>query len=161
MQFHSKPFSRGPSCPRRVALYLFSWVDSYADVGSESEIAESGSRVEGQQLQAILINVTCELRDAVNDLREAHPEGTFIDGYGIQTTLTLTYEEKGALGPSVNWFPPSPASAVFNIGAGLNLSSDATRKERDRRVLSGQRSQECALLGCRTPQMERFSCRAI
>lgn len=39
------------------------------------EIAESGSRVEGQQLvQAILINVTCELRNAVNDLREAHPE---------------------------------------------------------------------------------------
>jgi len=64
----------------------------------------------------------------MNDLREAHPEGTFIDGYGIQTTLTLTYEEKGALGPSVNWFPPSPASAIFNVGAGLNLSSNATRK---------------------------------
>src|SRR4051794_17763391 len=93
------------------------------------EIADSGSRVEGQQLvQAILINITCELRDAVNDLREAYPEGTFIDGYGIQTTLTLTYQEKGTLAPSVNWFPPSPASAIFNIGAGINLSSDATRK---------------------------------
>lgn len=93
------------------------------------EIADSGSRVEGQQLvQAILINITCELRDAVNDLREAYPDGTFIDGYGIQTTLTLTYQEKGTLAPSVNWFPPSPASAIFNIGAGINLSSDATRK---------------------------------
>ncbi len=93
------------------------------------EIAESGNRVEGQQLvQAILINITCELRGAVNDLREAYPQGTFIDGFGIQTTLTLTYEEKGTLAPTVNWFPPSPATAVFNVGAGLNLSSDATRK---------------------------------
>ena len=93
------------------------------------EIAESGDRVEGQQLvQAILINITCELRGAVSDLRAAYPQGTFIDGYGIQTTLTLTYEERGALAPNVNWFPPSPATAVFNLGAGLNLSSDATRK---------------------------------
>jgi hypothetical protein len=93
------------------------------------EIAESGDRVEGQQLvQAILINITCELRGAVNDLRAAYPQGTFIDGYGIQTTLTLTYEEKSSLAPSVNWFPPSPVTAVFNLGAGLNLSSDATRK---------------------------------
>jgi hypothetical protein len=93
------------------------------------EIAESGSRVEGQQLvQAILINITCELRDAVSDLRAAYPQGTFIDGFGIQTTLTLTYEEKSTLAPSVNWFPPSPVTAVFNVGAGLNLSSDATRK---------------------------------
>jgi hypothetical protein len=93
------------------------------------EIAESGDRVAGQQLvQAILINITCELRDAVSDLREAYPHGTFIDGYGIQTTLTLTYEEKGTLAPGVNWFPPSPATAVFNLGTGLNLSSDATRK---------------------------------
>jgi hypothetical protein len=93
------------------------------------EIAESGSRVEGQQLvQAILINITCELRDAVSDLRAAYPQGTFIDGFGIQTTLTLTYEEKSTLAPSVNWFPPSPVTAVFNLGAGLNLSADATRK---------------------------------
>jgi hypothetical protein len=93
------------------------------------EIAESGDRVEAQQLvQAILINITCELRGAVNDLRAAYPGGTFLDGFGIQTTLTLTYEEKGTLAPSVNWLPPSPASAVFNLGAGLNLSSDATRK---------------------------------
>jgi hypothetical protein len=93
------------------------------------EIADSGDRVEGQQLvQAILINITCELRGAVNDLRAAYPKGTFIDGYGIQTTLTLTYEEKGTLAPSVNWLPPSPVTAVFNLGAGLNLSSDATRK---------------------------------
>jgi hypothetical protein len=93
------------------------------------EIAETGDRVAGQQLvEAILINITCELRDAVSDIRAAYPQGTFIDSYGIQTTLTLTYEEKGTLGPTVNWFPPSPATAVFNVGAGLNLSSDATRK---------------------------------
>jgi len=93
------------------------------------EIAETGDKVAGQQLvEAILINITCELRDAVSDLRAAYPQGTFINSYGIQTTLTLTYEEKGTLGPTVNWLPPSPATAVFNLGAGFSFSSDATRK---------------------------------
>jgi hypothetical protein len=78
-------------------------------------------------VQAILINITCELRDAVNDLRAAYPQGTFIDGFGIQTTLTLTYDEKGALAPGVSWAPPSPANSIFTLGAGLTLSSDATR----------------------------------
>jgi hypothetical protein len=92
-------------------------------------ISETGDQVTGQQLvEAILINITCELRDATNDLRAAYPQGTFIDSYGIQTTLTLTYEEKGTLGPTVNWLPPSPATAVFNVAAGFNFSSDATRK---------------------------------
>jgi hypothetical protein len=92
------------------------------------DIQEVGDRVEGQRfVQAILINITCELRSAVNDLRAAYPEGTFIDGFGIQTTLTLTYDEKGSLAPGVSWMPPSPASAVFTLGAGLTLSADATR----------------------------------
>ncbi|MBH5396404.1 hypothetical protein HZZ13_01050 [Bradyrhizobium sp. CNPSo 4010] len=91
-------------------------------------IDDSGDRVEGQRfVQAILINITCELRAAVTDLRAAYPEGTFLDGFGIQTTLTLTYDEKGALAPGVNWSPPSPADAVFSLGAGLTVSSDATR----------------------------------
>ena len=41
-------------------------------------------------MRAILINIKCELRDTV-------PEDTFIDGYGIQATLTLTYEAKGSM----------------------------------------------------------------
>jgi hypothetical protein len=84
--------------------------------------------MEGQRfVQAVLININCELRNAVNGLHAAYPQGTFIDGFGIQTTLTLIYDEKGSLAPGVSWMPPSPASAVFTLGAGLTLSSDATR----------------------------------
>jgi hypothetical protein len=92
------------------------------------EIQDFGGRVEGQRfVTAILINITCELRDAVNDLHAAYPQGTFIDDFGIQTTLTLTFDEKGSLAPGVSWTPPSPTSAVFTLVAGLTLSSDATR----------------------------------
>src|SRR5271170_4179988 len=92
------------------------------------EINDFGDRVEAQQfVQAVLINITCELRSAVVDLREAYPQGPFIDGFGIQTTLTLTYDEKGSLAPGVTWMPPSPANAVFTLAAGLSFSSDATR----------------------------------
>jgi hypothetical protein len=92
------------------------------------EIQEVGDRVEGQRfVQAVLTNITCELRAALNGLRQSYPKGTFIDGWGIQTTLTLTYDETGAIAPGVLWSPPSPASSIFSLGAGLNFSSDATR----------------------------------
>ena len=92
------------------------------------EIQEIGDRVEGQRfVQAVLTNITCELRGALNDLREAYPKGTFIDAWGVQTTLTLTYDETGAIAPGVLWTPPSPATSLFSLGAGLNFSSDATR----------------------------------
>ncbi len=94
------------------------------------EIQDFGGRVEGQQLvQAILTNITCELRDAVVGLHEEYPKGTFLDSWGIQTTLTLTIDEKGAIAPSVLWTPPSPASAVFSLASGVNFSADATRKD--------------------------------
>ncbi|MGC2777770.1 MAG: hypothetical protein WA418_19255 [Bradyrhizobium sp.] len=94
------------------------------------EIQDFGGRVEGQQLvQAILANITCELRDAVAGLHQEYPQGTFLDSWGIQTTLTLTIDEKGAIAPSVLWTPPSPASAIFSLASGLNFSTGATRKD--------------------------------
>jgi hypothetical protein len=93
------------------------------------EIADFGGRVEGLQLvQSILANITCELRDAVVGLHEEYPQGTFLESWGIQTTLTLTIDEKGAIAPSVLWTPPSPASAIFSLASGLSFSADATRK---------------------------------
>jgi hypothetical protein len=90
------------------------------------EIQEVGDRVEGQRfVQEILTNIKCELRGALNDVRAAYPQGSFLDGFGIQTTLTLTLDEKGSLAPGVSWMPNS----VFTLGAGVNLSSDAQRTE--------------------------------
>src|SRR6266571_8837484 len=95
------------------------------------EIQDFGDSVEGQRLvQAIIFNITCELRDAVTDLRDENPGGTFLDSWGIQTTLSLTIDEKGAIAPNVLWTPPSPASAVFSLAAGVNFSADATRTDR-------------------------------
>jgi hypothetical protein len=92
------------------------------------DIQDVGGRVEGQRLvQAILTNITCELRAALAGLREENPGGTFIDSWGIQTTLTLTFDESGAIAPGILWSPPSPASSVFTLGAGLNFSAGATR----------------------------------
>ena len=92
------------------------------------DIQELGGRAEGQRLvQAILFNITCELRDALNEVRESNPQGTFLDSWGIQTTLTLTHDEKGAIAPGATWTPLSPAEAVFTLGAGVSFSSDATR----------------------------------
>lgn len=93
------------------------------------EIADFGGRVEGQRLvQSILTNITCELRDAVIGLREEYPQGTFLESWGIQTTLTLTIDEKGTIAPSVLWTPPSPANAIFSLASGVGFSADALRK---------------------------------
>ena len=77
---------------------------------------------------AVVSNINCELRGAFNDLRETYPQGTFFDKWGIQTTLTLTYDESGALAPGALG-TPAPAIGVFSIGGGLNLSSEAVRTE--------------------------------
>jgi hypothetical protein len=92
-------------------------------------IQEVGDRTEGQRfVQAVVTNINCELRGAFNDLRQSYPQGTFLDNWGVQTTLTLTYDESGALAPTALG-TPAPAIGVFSIGAGLNLSSEAVRTE--------------------------------
>jgi hypothetical protein len=92
-------------------------------------IQELGGRPEQQSfVDAVVSNIKCELRDALNDLRETHPEGTFLDKWGVQTTLTLTYDESGALAPGALG-TPAPLIGVFSIGGGLNLSSEAVRIE--------------------------------
>jgi len=83
--------------------------------------------VEGQKfVQAIVTNVTCEVQNAVHQVYTDY-EHTFLDNWGVQITLSLTIEEKSAVNPTVNWLPPSPPSAIFNLGAGGTLSAGATR----------------------------------
>ena len=42
----------------------------------------------------VLTNIKCELRGALNDVRAAYPQGSFLDEFGIETTLTLTLDEE-------------------------------------------------------------------
>lgn len=97
---------------------------------SVPEIQEiPGDTADGRKLvQEIVQNITCEVEDAVNDLYKNN-NVPFIDSWGVQITLTLTVEESGALSPSANWLPPSPATAIFNLNVGGSASSDATRTD--------------------------------
>jgi hypothetical protein len=89
-----------------------------------------GDRAGGQSLvTAIVRNIKCEVQDALYDIYRIE-KSTFFDKWGVQINLDLTIVETGAVNPNVNWMPPSPASAVLGLGAGLNLSSEATRTDK-------------------------------
>jgi hypothetical protein len=98
------------------------------------EIQDFGDKVSGQQLvHSITYNVTCEVQDAIYKIynNPDHPvKSTFLDTWGVQIALSLQVEEKSSANPVVNWLPPSPANAVFNLSAGGTLSADATRQDK-------------------------------
>jgi hypothetical protein len=97
-----------------------------------------GDTVDGQLLvKSIVHNINCEITDAVHYIIEQDKKlaaanhgrrtAAWFEDWGVQTTLALTMDEKGALNPTVNWLPPSPASAIFNLAAGGTLSSEGVR----------------------------------
>jgi hypothetical protein len=87
----------------------------------------SGPENRNRFIRGIVTNITCELRDAVANIYNDRTRYTFLDGWGVQMTLNLQLDEKSEANPTANWTPPSPASAVFNLGAVSTLSSAATR----------------------------------
>jgi hypothetical protein len=98
------------------------------------EIQDFGDKVSGQQLvESIAYNVTCEVQDAIDEIynnKDHQIKSTFLDTWGVNIALSLQVEEKGSVNPLVNWLPPSPANAIFNLSAGGTLSSDATRQDK-------------------------------
>lgn len=92
-------------------------------------------------IEGIVQSVRCELSRAItsvvdNELSEARQRGSkrvyvdFLDQWGAEVALTLTIVEKTAVSPSVLWTPPSPASSIFTLGAGVSGSAQATRIEK-------------------------------
>ena len=98
------------------------------------EIQDFGDQTKGQQLvQSIIYNVTCEVQDAIDGIYnnpDHSRKSTFLDTWGVQINLSLQVEEKSSANPVVNWLPPSPASAVFNLAGSGTLSADATRQDK-------------------------------
>ncbi len=99
------------------------------------EIQENpADKVGGEQLvQSIVYNVTCEVQDAIYKIYndpDHHRKHTFLDTWGANIALSLQVEEKSSTNPVVSWLPPSPASAVFSLGASGTLSADATRQDK-------------------------------
>jgi hypothetical protein len=90
-------------------------------------IDEGGDRVEATRfVQAVIFNIDCELQRAFTDLHQIAPLGTFLDSWGVQTTLTLTYDETTSLSPNVLG-APAPAIGIFTVNGGLGFSSEAIR----------------------------------
>jgi hypothetical protein len=97
------------------------------------------SPVEGQQLvQAIVQNIDCEIRNAIGEIirkdKEEFRTGfrksrqtAWLDNWGVQTSLTLQVNERGAINPSAKWLPASPASSIFTLAGAGSLSTEATR----------------------------------
>ena len=94
------------------------------------------ARAEAQMVQAILRNVKCELRDAIYEFD--HPDRnsyvrsgpTYIDKWGVITSLALTISEKSAANPTVELLPVTPATAIFTASLGISGSAEATRTDK-------------------------------
>jgi hypothetical protein len=104
------------------------------------EIQDFGDSTEGALfVEQIVSNVNCEITEAVKyvvaqDKKLAAANGgrqaAWFDGWGVQTTLSLTLDEKGGINPAATWLPPSPATSIFSLGATATLSSDANRVDK-------------------------------
>lgn len=92
-------------------------------------------------IDAIVQSVRCELSHAItsvvdNDISESRLRQSkrtysdFLGGWGAEVAFTFTIVEKTSVAPSVLWTPPSPASAVFTLNAGVAGSAQATRIEK-------------------------------
>ena len=91
-------------------------------------------------VQSIVQSVHCEMGNALKDVRNSDleiarkyhqkPNTDFLLRWGTEMTLTLTIDEKSSLNPTLTWLPPSAASAVFTLGAGLGGAADASRTDK-------------------------------
>jgi hypothetical protein len=92
-------------------------------------------------IDAIVQSVRCELSHAItavvdNDISESRLRQSkrtysdFLGGWGAEVAFTFTIVEKTSVAPSVLWMPPSPASSVFTLSAGISGSTQATRIEK-------------------------------
>jgi hypothetical protein len=96
-----------------------------------------GSSVDGQLLvKEIVRNVHCEVKRAVTYVIDQDKKLAAYNGvrlapwleknWGVTIQLTLTIDEKSSVSPSLT-YTPNPVSALFTLGAGGSLSSQATR----------------------------------
>ena len=123
---------------KRVALAILITAPLTGCGAVVPEIQEfpSNSRQGELLVNDIVGNIKCEIAEAVNyvidrDIALSYANGgrqsEWFDSWGIQTTLQLTRDETGSVAPSVNWIPPNPASAIFNLAAGGTFSTEADR----------------------------------
>lgn len=85
----------------------------------------------------IINHIKCEIHKGADDALERWKEPGRRSGFppdwfktwNATVTLKLAVDEKGSLAPGVSWTRTFPSANSFTLGAGLNLSSQATRTE--------------------------------
>lgn len=91
-------------------------------------------KTRGNLVNAILLNVTCEVQDALHDILETdranyrrgiyrEPLAQFLNDWGVQIALSFTIDEKGTLATGLSGTPSAIASLTGNFGG----SATATR----------------------------------
>jgi hypothetical protein len=99
------------------------------------EIQDFGDSTAGLiYVHNIVLNIDCEVRNAVYDLykQEAGSKDiAFLDNWGAQMDLTLAVNEMGQVVPDSTFLPlGQPKNWIFNWGIGATLSSSATRTDK-------------------------------
>jgi hypothetical protein len=88
-------------------------------------------------VKEIVRNVHCEVKRAVTKVIEddkflaatvnhGRRLAPWLEKWGVQIQLTLQVEEKSSVNPTLTYVP-NPVSALFTLGAGASVSSQATR----------------------------------
>jgi hypothetical protein len=85
----------------------------------------------------IINHIKCEIHKGADDALEKWKGAGIRSGlapdwfktWNATVTLKLAVDEKGSLAPGVSWVRPFQVSNTFTLGAGVGLSSQATRTE--------------------------------
>src|SRR5437763_1283042 len=119
--------ARGFAVPALFGALMLGGCGTY--VPELRDFPNNGSEAKNNELvQAIVVSIRCELRDAVTRVINADPANArFLRGWGAQVALTLQLEEKSAVSPNGVYAPLTPLTSLFTLSAGLTASADATR----------------------------------
>ena len=119
---------------RTASVMVFGIIMALSGCGYVTPTIQENRAGTSQQLvDSIVYNILCGIQDGVHKIyfNPDNPrKSTFLDNWGVQTTLSLQVEEKSTLNPTANWIPPNPATALFNILFGGSLVGDGLRQDK-------------------------------
>lgn len=97
----------------------------------------NGRTLQGKVESNIIANVRCEVTKGLYEaMRMGH--APWLRDWGTTVTLDLTWDESSAFNPGISYLDPIGSGKTFTAGAGLQLSSRATRQEQITFTLDNQ-----------------------
>ncbi|WP_131829464.1 hypothetical protein [Teichococcus deserti] len=106
-------------------------------VTPKMQMFSSDEREQGIEENRIINHIKCEIREGVRNAldhfsKDAGATGKSVDwlrNWGAKVTLELTVNEKSSFKPGVTFITPFNPREAFSFGLGVNLETEATRKE--------------------------------